>query len=274
MTTIEARVIEPDEVGTDVVPVRGGLVLPAAPVREIKQAQDAYHELCEALLDANDRQSIGEKAFVKKSGWRKLAVAYNVSCEILEEAFTYDEFGSVNGHIARAKYRVRATAPNGRHMDGIGLCDARERCCDPATCKLRTTWEDSGRPTGHDHCEPDCDGRHAFSKPDHDVPATAHTRATNRACADLFGLGEVSAEEVSGEPFRADRPLSQQTRQVTSSGPSDGQRRFMDKLIDDQGLSSEDVLKGAAQVAGRAVGDVSELTIAEASRLIDLWKTS
>ncbi len=168
------------------------LVMPAAPLATVKAAQDAYLELCDSLLSAEDYQTVAEKQFRKKSGWRKLAVAYNVSCQVLDEEFSYDD----RGRIARAKYRIRATAPNGRFMDGVGLCAVWEKCCDPATCKLRTHWEDSGRPTGHVHCKPDCDGRHAFTKPDHDVPATAMTRATNRACSDLFGLGEVSAEEV------------------------------------------------------------------------------
>lgn len=269
MTVIDAEVVSES---TEIVPVKQGLVLPAAPVGEIKAAQDAYHELCHALLDDSDRQPIGDKSFVKKSGWRKLAVAYNVSCEMVHEDLTHE-----GGHIVRAKYLVRATAPNGRHMDGIGLCDARERCCDPATCKLRTHWEDSGKPTGHEHCEPGCDGRHAFSKPDHDVPATAMTRATNRACADLFGLGEVSAEEVTAtDGFQpAARQSSRRPsapRQTQAGGPSEAQMNFINKLIDQQGLSDADALQDASKVANRGIGDLAELTIPEASQLIDFWK--
>ena len=35
--------------------------------------------------------------------------------------------------------------------------------------------------------------------PNHDIPATAMTRATNRAIADLIGAGEVTAEEIQAE---------------------------------------------------------------------------
>jgi hypothetical protein len=79
--------------------------------------------------------------------------------------------------------------------DGIGACDRYERCCDPDTCTKQEFWEDSGRPTGHTHCTYPCKQAH-FSNPQHDIPATAFTRASNRAKADLFGMGEVSAEEV------------------------------------------------------------------------------
>lgn len=39
--------------------------------------------------------------------------------------------------------------------------------------------------------------REGQQKPDHDLPATAETRARNRSYANLFGHGEVSAEEIS-----------------------------------------------------------------------------
>ena len=34
-------------------------------------------------------------------------------------------------------------------------------------------------------------GCHRFAKPNHDVPATAETRAKNRACSDLLGIGDA-----------------------------------------------------------------------------------
>ena len=185
---------EPIEVSAEIVPIAPqGIVRAAGTVSELREAQDEYRALCDSLCDADDYQSIGTKKFRKKSGWRKLAVAFNVSTELRSEDYQSDE----DGHITRAKIVMRATAPNGRYMDGIGLCDRSERCCDPATCRMKLNWPDSGQPTGHAHCTPECNGSHAFSKPDHDIPATAMTRATNRACADLFGLGEVSAEEAS-----------------------------------------------------------------------------
>lgn len=169
-----------------VVPLRADVIVaPAATPGRVVEAMEAYRETCRVLLDRTDYQQIGRKEFRKKSGWRKLAVAYNVSAELVSRDYERDE----RNRIIRAEIVVRAIAPNGRTMDGLGACDISERCCEAGTCT--NTYN------SHKHCASDCDGFVHFSKPSHDLPATAHTRATNRACADLFGLGEVSAEEVS-----------------------------------------------------------------------------
>lgn len=138
------------------------LVRPAASIHEVEDAFHDYQALCARLLDHDDIQHIGGRSFRKKSAWRKLAVAFGVSCEVRERIYDRND----QGQITRAEVIVRATAPNGRYMDGLGVCDLSER---------------------------------KFSKPQHDIPATAMTRATNRACADLFGMGEVSAEEITDD---------------------------------------------------------------------------
>jgi len=138
------------------------LVRPAASVNDVEDAFHDYQALCARLLDRDDVQNIGGRSFRKKSAWRKLAVAFGVSCEVRERIYDRDD----RNNILRAEIVVRATAPNGRYMDGLGICDVSER---------------------------------KFSKQNHDIPATAMTRATNRACADLFGMGEVSAEEITDD---------------------------------------------------------------------------
>jgi hypothetical protein len=215
---IEVEVVE------TLVPVDPALIH-AAPTDQVLAVQTAYHALCDALLEQSDYQTIGDKQFRKKSGWRKLAVAFNVSTELLSET-------EIRGHrnrIEEVKCIVRAHAPNGRYQDGVGVCSIYERCCDPASCRLKEFWPDTGKPTGHVHCGETCNGRHHFSNAAHDIPSTAMTRATNRAQADLFGMGEVSAEEIvdngnwtpgetaGGAP---DRP-SRQSRRVagTPEGP-------------------------------------------------------
>lgn len=164
------------------------IVMPAAPVEVVRSAFENYQAVCHALLDDDDYQSIGQRRFRKKSAWRKLAVAFDVSCVILDRIYERDD----RGRVTRAEVVTRAQAPNGRTMDGLGACDYRERCC-PAFygyyCR-QADWRN------HTCCGDDCDGFRHFSKPEHDIPATASTRATNRACADLFGMGEVSAEEM------------------------------------------------------------------------------
>lgn len=120
---------------------------------------EAYQIFTEKLLDPSDYIDIKGKAFKKKSAWRKYARAFNINTEIIDKDITYND----KGVVIEAEFVVRATLPDGRHCDGWGNCSRRE---------------------GNKN------------KPNHDIPATAMTRATNRAIADLIGAGEVTAEEV------------------------------------------------------------------------------
>jgi hypothetical protein len=176
---IDVESIEDDPNGTvaSLAPIVRGdaLVRPAASVADVESAFHDYQRLCQRLLDDDDIQQIGGKSFRKKSAWRKLAVAFGVSCEVRDRDYERDE----QGRIVRAEIVVRAMAPNGRYMDGLGVCDISER---------------------------------KFSKPNHDIPATAMTRATNRACADLFGMGEVSAEEITDDGSISHRMSDASTR--------------------------------------------------------------
>jgi hypothetical protein len=160
------------------------LIRPAGNIAEIEQAFRDYQELCTRLLDKTDYQSYMQwnpetkrkepRQFRKRSAWRKLATAMGVTFEIVSHTRERDD----HGHTVSAEFIVRATAPNGRFADGWGNCDCHERCKDA--------------------CPEGCKGFTHFSKPHHDIPATAETRAKNRAAADLFGMGEVSAEEMAG----------------------------------------------------------------------------
>jgi len=148
------------------------LVVPVAPTADLVGAMENYQDLQRRLLSPNDWQTIQGKQFPKRAAWRKLAVAHGISFEIIDrDIHTTDE-----GAIVFAEFVVRATAPNGRSVDGWGAASVAEK----------------GNPSGK-----------ALGKLMHDIPATAETRAKNRACADLFGLGEVSAEEVDGRAMLA-----------------------------------------------------------------------
>jgi hypothetical protein len=172
------------------VPATRPDLLSAAPVADVVALQRMFHDLCVALLDESDYQAISGKRYKKKSAWRKLSAAFNVSDTILEKVYYRDE----DGRIGRAEVTVRATAPNGRSAEGLGVCSTRE-------------------PRG-------------FSNPEHDIPATAHTRAKNRAFSDLFGLGEVSAEEmyessVTSGQGRKRNPPPPRRRDTGGEGPTD-----------------------------------------------------
>lgn len=160
---------ETNDLGTELEVVTTALVQPSGSNSDIVGAMHNYQELCRALLEPSDFQTIQGKEFRKRSAWRKLAVAYGVSFEIVDRSLFWDD----DGNLKAAEFIVRATAPNGRHADGWGACHVGERNA----------------------------GRKAM----HDIPATAETRAKNRAAADLFGMGEVSAEEIDRNAMTAPR---------------------------------------------------------------------
>lgn len=172
----------------------------AAPLADLVALFDQYQQALKALLNESDYQQIGGKSFRKKSGWRKLNVAFGVSTSLRERV--YEREGR---NIIRAEVVAVATAPGGRLAEGLGACDAFERCCEQP-CRKRN-W------SNHSCCSAECNGIRHFSNPNHDIPATAATRATNRASSDLYGMGEVSAEEMVGDHAPpADAPPAEEHR--------------------------------------------------------------
>jgi hypothetical protein len=135
---------------------------------DAEQLVDSFHAyqqlLPQLLVDSDYQAAEAGKKFVKKSGWRKIATAFDLDVQIVAEQVERDE----NGRILRAKTTARATAPSGRVMDGDGYC---------------TIDEFTGR-------------RATNPKLENDLRGTAATRAKNRAISDLVGMGEVSAEEA------------------------------------------------------------------------------
>jgi hypothetical protein len=231
-----------DIVTGEIVPASGGIVRAAGSVQDLIDAQAEYRALCHALCDENDYQAVGGKQFRKKSGWRKLAVAFNVSTELRSEEYEKDD----NGQVIRATMVVRATAPNGRFMDGIGACSIHER---------------------------------GFSKPTHDIPATAMTRATNRACADLFGLGEVSAEELSAgdmgdwsatpQPVRQAAPRPAPRPSQSSGGDVEKKRKQVYAMCKQADVT---VFGYCGNIVGKTIRHTNELDVAECDEIIAALK--
>lgn len=136
------------------------LLQPVAANDHIVEVFRNYQRLKTSLLDESDFQIISNKKFIKKSGWRKLGTAFGISDEIVKEE------RRVNDKFFTYEVTVKVSAQNGRYAFGVGSCSSTER---------------------------------RFAHPDHDVRATSHTRAKNRAISDLVGFGEVSAEEMGNE---------------------------------------------------------------------------
>lgn len=144
---------------------------------ELEQAaamMDRYRALCISILTPDDVIGVPgtQGGFVKRSGFSKLATFYGVSTEIREQRMERDDTDEGwPGKPLRARAVARATASNGRFAEGDGAC---------AITEPRFTRA-SGR-----------------QKAEHDLMATAVTRATNRAISNLIGFGSVSAEEAEG----------------------------------------------------------------------------
>lgn len=140
-----------------------------------------YQELVKALLDESDYQDVhskdGVKKSKKKSAWRKLATAFNISDDVIEKEIIHDECH----RIISARYEVKATLPNGRHGVGTGSASIFDKI----------NKRDTKEPTPFEL-------RQRFTNAEHDITSTAHTRAKSRAISDLIGAGEVSAEELEG----------------------------------------------------------------------------
>lgn len=183
----EAEIVEgpttADVTAGDLVPVEhSALTRTAAPITDIADVFTDHVKLVERIVGRDDWQTIQGKQFLKKSGLRKLATAYGVSAQIVDRSTVCDE----QGRVVRSEFVVRAVAPNGRTMDGFGSCDLTDKC---------------GQGKNKADClKPDHDPRSHFSHPNHDIPATAETRAKNRAFSDLFAMGQVTAEEVGDPP--------------------------------------------------------------------------
>lgn len=112
-----------------------------------------YQNAAMAILEKSDYTMISGNPFIKKSGWRKISFYFNLSYEIKDKTIEFDE----NRNVQRAEFIVRAHMQGGRLSDGWGSCERREK---------------------------------RFLKPNHDIPSTAETRAKNKACQDLLGIGE------------------------------------------------------------------------------------
>jgi len=156
---------------------KGAITLVAPHVVEAINSMRAFQELKSKLLDENDIVQIEGRQYIKRSGWRKIALAFNISTELVEASREETD----GKYIMRIK--ARAVAPNGRVSEEIAVCDSTE----------------------FEH------GRLKASI--HNIETKAATRAINRAISNLVGGGEVSAEEILVDD--AEPGPQQQTAQTT-----------------------------------------------------------
>lgn len=146
----------------------------------LEKGLEAYQQI-QAMLDrkmADQVMTIEGRKFRKKGYWRGVAIAFNLTLELVEER--REVLGTFeDGHDNFVCFVIyRATAPNGRSAVGDGSCAAIEKVSRRETNKWRALpWQAT----------------------EHNVRSHAHTRAFNRAVSGLVGFGEVSAEELERE---------------------------------------------------------------------------
>jgi len=139
-------------------------LVPVANVTELVEAMKRFEEIKRGLLTDQDLYTAKDNQVrIRKSGWRKLALAFNLSDEVLESTYLANE-ALPGSWIYRV--RVRVISRGGRSVQGVGAASTTER---------------------------------PFANPAHDCFALAHTRAKSRAIADMLGSSDLVAEE-SEEP--------------------------------------------------------------------------
>jgi hypothetical protein len=175
-------------------------------VKPIVKIQDAlndlrsFEQMKSRLLSRQDYQPIQGKNFIKKSGWRKLALVFNISDEVVHSSRETRADGSFVW-----TFRVRAIAPNGRYTESVASCDSKER---------------------------------KFSHLEHDVLATAQTRAKSRAISDLIGAGEISAEELSFDDSLLDNMEDPAENATMESLNIPAAKKISEKVVTSQNMKS------------------------------------
>lgn len=168
------------------LPIYGGAAM--------AQALTAYREL-QLALDRSMPDQIIEiqgRQFRKKGYWRAIAVAFNLSVELINER--REIRGAFEDGSENFGYYVvcRATMPNGRTAIGDGSVFAIEKARRDVADKWAALPPQAS---------------------EHNVRSHAVTRATNRAISNLVGFGEVSAEEADQEDAAPPSPA------VADDGP-------------------------------------------------------
>ena len=182
----------------------------------------AFQELKQKVLDANDIVIISGKQYIKRSGWRKIAMAFNLSTEVVK--IERDKIDNV--YVVRAI--ARAKTPMDRISEEVGVCDSTEF----ERGNLQGTL--------------------------HNIETKAVTRAINRAISNLVGGGEISAEEIIKGPDEVVREREIQEEPQQKEPPRElittKQINFLNNLMKD-----DDVRKLVNErLNGRKLSEISK----------------
>ena len=209
VTSIDETIPPPPE-GRELIDTETGFTRAMMSPSQAKAEWESYLAVCELILGPGDYSKIGNKQYKRKSGWRKLAKVFSVSDVIVDRVIERDG----HGRPTFAAVEVRATDRWGRSTIGYHEAHLSEKCCP-------TIYGEPCPKSQYDNhicCRADCSGYVHWSLPGN-MPATAHTRAKNRAIADLIGAGEVSAEEMEAVGVEGPAPHRGKGRQPPAKTP-------------------------------------------------------
>lgn len=191
---VDGEVTETETKTEDQLPTAddtNSVVKPVEDIDAVVEAYDKFEEVKDKLLSNADLTKIGDGVHVNKSGWRKIATAFNLSTQSLEKIKTVED------GVVRYEVKARAVAPNGKTSEATGMCGSNE------SNFMEAGAPDEGEPADHeDYFKIDGKWRRLKDPKavdEHSIMATAETRAINRAISDLVGGGEVSAEELAAK---------------------------------------------------------------------------
>jgi hypothetical protein len=137
------------------------------PIDRLREQFQWFERFKNEILTKDDWANIKNKRFRKKSAWRKIGFAFNVSDELVS---------------------YRRVPTEGRDKDGNFYYEVITRAFHPATGRTSTGVAIASR-----------NEKKTWSHEEHDIFALAATRSKNRAISDLVGGGEVSAEEMMAD---------------------------------------------------------------------------
>jgi len=165
-----------------------GLVEPINPDETVEMYK-RYEQLKSDLLKPEDYQEQGGDSYITKSGWRKIATAFNVDVDVRRVE------RELEGGVIRYTVTAEATAPNGKTAVALGMAQSSESNF-AETIELEDVEDVKDEPDVEK-----IDGKYRrvptpAAVKEHNVLTLASTRAKNRCISDCCGGGEVSAEEV------------------------------------------------------------------------------
>ena len=156
---------------TQIVPVKE-FDKPLISIEDAISSFEQYQGLITALMKTSDIIEVNGVKKAKKSGINKIARFFGYSCEIIR-AYKEEVVGPQGGKSFIWRVWAKAIAPTGRFRVAGAACDSLER---------------------------------RFAHINHDVMATAETRAKKRAIEELAGMGELELADEDNTSYGGETP--------------------------------------------------------------------